>query len=163
MLWHLARLHYEPDELDLVILDDGLILPSMLHVESLSYEQSMLGMTVGEHPMERYRDWLDSHGVLNSTDLMACEYGQIVRVAGVDIMHQAPPTAKGHHFITLEDEYGMMNIIVRPNVYEKHRLVLRTSRMLIVEGEVQRKDNVVNILLARTASIPQSLTEPMAV
>jgi error-prone DNA polymerase len=156
LLWQLARLHYEAEELDLVIPDDGFVLPPMPHIEAISYEQSVLGMTAGEHPMERYRDWLDAHGVKDSNALAACEYGQIVRVAGMNIMHQSPPTAKGHHFITLEDEYGMMNIIVRPKVYEKYRLVLRASRLLIVEGEVQRKDNVVNILLDRATSVTQA-------
>jgi len=115
LLWQLARLRYRAEELDLVIPDDGFSLPPMSHVEALSYEQSVLGMTIVEHPMERYREWLDAHGILDSRALAACEHGQIVRVAGMNIMHQAPPTAKGHHFITIQQETGeMMNVIVRP-------------------------------------------------
>ncbi len=162
LLWQLVRLRYEAEELDLVIPDDGFLLPPMSHVESLSHEQAVVGMTTGEHPMALYREWLDAHSILDSSALAACEHGQIVRVAGMDIMHQAPPTAKGHHFITLDDENGMMNIIVRPNVYEKYRGVLRGSRLLIVEGEVQQKDKVINILLHRAAQIPYSGTESMA-
>lgn len=75
-------------------------------------------------------------------------------------MHQAPPTAKGHHFITIQDGLGgMINIIVRPKVYEKWRGVLRSNRLLIVEGEVQRKDNVINILMHRAASMPYAANE----
>jgi error-prone DNA polymerase len=81
-----------------------------------------------------------------------CKHEQIVRIAGLDVMHQAPPTAKGHHFITLEDEFGMMNVIVRPKVYERYRRVIRTSRILIVEGEIQRKGVVANIIAGRVAS-----------
>ncbi len=162
MLWQLARLRYEAEELDLIIPDDGFLLPPMSHAESLSYEQAVLGMTVGEHPMALYREWLDAHGILDRSELAACEHRQIVRVAGMNVMHQAPPTAKGHHFITLEDENGMMNIIVRPTIYEKYRGVLRSSRLLIVEGEVQQKDKVINILLHRAAQIPYSGTESMA-
>jgi len=163
LLWQLARLRYEAEELDLVIPDDGFSLPPMSHVETLTYEQSVLGMTVGEHPMERYRDWLDAHGVLDSAALAAYEHGQIVRVAGMNVMHQAPPTAKGYHFITIQDYRSeMINIIVRPKVYEKWRGVLRSSRLLIVEGEVQRKDDVVNILLHRAASLPNALIGSVA-
>jgi DNA polymerase III alpha subunit len=72
-----------------------------------------------------------------------------VRVAGLVVMHQAPPTAKGHHFITLEDERGMMNVIVRPQVYERFRLALRGEPLLLIAGEVQRKDGVVNLLAQR--------------
>src|SRR5262249_4072934 len=129
----------------------------MSQVESLSYEQSILGMTVGEHPMERYRDWLDGHGILTSTALLTCEHEQIVRVAGMNIMHQAPPTAKGHHFITLEDEHGMMNIIwnkkrvqqiIKVPLRDPYSL-FRNQAFLIVEGTVQRKGGVVNVLASR--------------
>lgn len=111
LLWQLTRLRYKAEELDLILPDDGVVLPPMSHVESLSYEHTVVGMTVGEHPMELYREWLDEHGILDSAALANCEQGQIVRVGGMNVMHQAPPTAKGHHFITLEDEAGMMNII----------------------------------------------------
>jgi error-prone DNA polymerase len=72
--------------------------------------------------------------------------GQTVRIAGQNVMHQAPPTAKGFHFITLEDENGCMYVIVRPQVYLHYRRVRRNNPPLIVEGEVQRKDEVINVL-----------------
>jgi len=62
------------------------------------------------------------------------------------VIHQAPPTAKGHHFITLEDEHGFFNVIVRPDVYAKYRRVFRESPLLIVSGEVQRQGVVVNLI-----------------
>jgi len=154
LLWQLVRLRYEAEELDLDLPDDGLDLAPMSHIESVSYEQAMVGLTVGEHPLERYRAWLDAHDILDSTVLAACEHGQIVRVGGMNVMHQAPPTAKGHHFITLEDEAGMINVIVRPKIYEQYRGVLRGSRLIVVEGEAQRKGGVINILLRRAAPAP---------
>jgi len=164
LLWQLTRLRYEAEELDLILPDDGVVLPPMSHLESLSYEHTAVGMTVGEHPMELYREWLDAHGILDSSSLATCEHGQIVRVAGLNVMHQAPPTAKGHHFITLEDEapMGMINLIVRPKVYEQYRNVLRGSRLLVAEGEVQRKDSVVNVLLRRAAPVPYAAVEKIA-
>lgn len=62
-----------------------------------------------------------------------------MQVAGLLVMHQAPPTAKGFHFITLEDEYGMMNVIVHPKVYVRYRRVIRTTSLLLVQGEVERE------------------------
>ena len=70
-------------------------------------------------------------------------------VAGMKIMHQAPPTAKGVHFITLGDESAMINLVIWPDVYQQYRTVWRGGRLLIVEGEAQRKDGVVNVILKR--------------
>jgi error-prone DNA polymerase len=61
-------------------------------------------------------------------------------------MHQAPPTAKNHHFATLEDSDGMMNVIVHPDIYEKYRFVLRSAPLLVVTGEVQKKGDVINVI-----------------
>jgi DNA polymerase III alpha subunit len=76
-----------------------------------------------------------------------------VRVAGLAVVHQAPPTAKGHHFITLEDEDGFVNIVVRPNVYPKFRTTLRTQPLLIVDGEIQRQGTVINVVLQWVISL----------
>jgi error-prone DNA polymerase len=70
------------------------------------------------------------------------------------VVHQAPPTAKGFHFITLEDESGMMNIIVRPQVYDQYRRTLRGSRLLLIEGVVQQEDGASSILARRAAALP---------
>ncbi len=67
-------------------------------------------------------------------------------------MRQAPPTAKGVHFITLPDENAMINLGIRPDVYQQYRSVWRNKRLLIVEGEVQRKDGVVNVIVQRAAA-----------
>lgn len=79
-----------------------------------------------------------------------------MRAAGLVVVHQAPPTAKCHHFITLEVEDGLINVIVRPDVYARYRRVLREAPLLIVEGVVQRRDGVVNLLALRAAALPRS-------
>ncbi len=68
-------------------------------------------------------------------------------------MHQAPPTAKGHHFITLEDEDGFINIIVRPGEYAQYRRVLRESPLLIIEGTLQRSRGVLNVIATSVAAL----------
>jgi error-prone DNA polymerase len=69
------------------------------------------------------------------------------------VVHQAPPTAKGVHFITLEDEHGLLDVIVRPEVYERYRRVLHQSGLLAVEGLVQRRDGVINVVAERVAEL----------
>lgn len=106
--------------------------------------------------MALYRPWLEKHHILNSKALERCTDGQQVRVAGLDVMHQAPPTAKGHHFVTLEDEEGIINVIVRPAVHDQYRRILREASLLIVEGAVQRKDGIINLLASRAGPMPQA-------
>ena len=67
-------------------------------------------MTVGPHILEYYRPWLAAQGIVASTDILDCRNGMTVQTAGQVVMHQAPPTAKGVHFVTLEDEAGLMNL-----------------------------------------------------
>lgn len=80
--------------------------------------------------------------------------GKRVRVAGLVVVHQAPPTAKNHHFITLETETGLLDIIVRPQVYTRYQHLLHTERLLMVEGVVQHQEGVVNLLALQTAPLP---------
>jgi error-prone DNA polymerase len=151
LLWQLARLRYEAEELDLVFPDDGFRPAPMPGWEAMGYEEQVTGLSVGEHPITPYRAWLNAHGILDSQALADAPAGERVVVAGIKIMHQAPPTAKGVHFVTTNDEGGMINLVIHPDVYERYRSVWRGARLLIVEGEVQRKDGVVNVIARRVA------------
>ncbi len=124
-------------------------LPAISRGETLRAEYLVLGLSTGDHPMTLYRAELEQRGILGVRGLSECLDGIQVRIAGQVVMHQAPPTAKGFHFITLEDEDGLMNVIVRPDVYAEYRDVLRTAPLLIVEGQVQRRDAVINLLARR--------------
>jgi len=146
LLWELGERYTRPGELPLQFFAHSVDLPPLSRQESLHAEYTLLGLSPGDHPMSLYQTTLQAQGILVSKQLAAVPYGTVVRIAGQNVMHQAPPTAKGHHFITLEDIDGMMNVIVRSDVYEKYRLVLRTEPMLAVTGEVQRKGAVVNLI-----------------
>jgi len=157
LLWELGKLRYHEEELDLVFApDDGVELPPVSKAEAMGAEYEVLGLSTGDHCMALYRSWLTAKGILGSRELAACAPGKLVRAAGLVAVHQAPPTAKGHHFITLEDEDGLINVIVRPDVYARYRRVLRTARLMIVEGVIQRRDGVVNLLALRAAALPGS-------
>lgn len=71
-------------------------------------------------------------------------------------VHQAPPTAKGFHFITLEDKAGLLDMIINPQVYAHHQRLLHPEALLIFEGMVQHQGGVVNLLAQRVTALPQS-------
>ena len=81
-----------------------------------------------------------------SDDLPDLPSGTQVRVAGLLVCRQAPPTAKGHAFLTLEDEGGLVNVILRPAVHQEYYTQIRTNYALVVDGYVQRKDGVTNVI-----------------
>jgi error-prone DNA polymerase len=72
-----------------------------------------------------------------------------VAVAGINVVHQAPPTAKGFHFVTLEDEAGFMNVIFRPYIYGSFRRIVHATHLLYVEGQVEREGDVINVMARR--------------
>jgi error-prone DNA polymerase len=156
LLWQLTRLRYEVEELDLLLPDSDFKPQPMSVPESMGYEREVTGLNVAEHPMALYREWLSANGVLDSVALAECPSGQKVIVAGMKIMHQSPPTAKGMHFITLTDEHNMINLVIRPNVYASYKQVLRRSPLIVAEGEVQRKNEVINILVERASQLSPS-------
>jgi error-prone DNA polymerase len=156
LLWELGGLRYHEEELDLVFPDQGVELPPFSPAEALQAEYSVLGLSTGDHLMSLYRPWLAHQGILSSREMEACKDGQQVRVAGLVVMHQAPPTAKKHHFISLEDEESLVNVIVRPQVYTRYQRIWHEVPLLIVEGTVQRKGGVVNLLASRVAPLSTS-------
>jgi error-prone DNA polymerase len=154
LLWSLGALQ-EPQEDTLPLADvlDEIQLPALSLAEEVSYEHQMLGLSAREHPMHFYREWLTEHGVLTSGQLAACEDGSQALVAGLMVMHQAPPTAKGMRFITLEDECGLIRVVVQPNTYARWRRILRGAHLLVVAGRVQREGQVVSMLLQAAKAI----------
>src|SRR5207244_10088928 len=93
-------------------------LRQLTRAEALYAEYELLGLSVGDHIMALYRPLLGD--LPTSSGLNRLPNKALVTIAGQVVMHQAPPTAKGHHFITLEDEESMMNVIVRPDVFAQY-------------------------------------------
>ena len=154
LLWHLGQIHYKEAELDFDFSTNNVDLPALSQAESLLLEQRVMGLSTGEHVMTMYRPWLTRQGILGSLSLAAQANGRSVCVAGLMVVHQAPPTAKGFHFVTLEDEAGLIDVIIRPQIYERHRRLLRTAPLLIIEGTVQRQGGVINLLAGRIRKLP---------
>jgi error-prone DNA polymerase len=100
------------------------------------------GVTVGPHPMVLYREGLQARGVRRAVDLARLEEGRRVRVAGAVICRQRPGTAKGFLFLTLEDETGLVNVTVRPDLFEARHGVLVGNGVLEVEGILQAREGI---------------------
>ncbi len=153
LLWELGTLRYAADELDLPIPHADPQLPPETHTETFAGEIATLGLSASEHVMAFSRAWLDAEGVLSSATLEGADDGQRVRVAGLCVVHQAPSTAKGFHFLTLEDEWGMANVIVSPGLVVRDGAHLHGGRVLLVEGVAQRDGDVINVIAQRVGPL----------
>ena len=114
------------------------------------------GMTVGPHPMAYHRERMDAIGVRKASDLAGMSNGKYVRIGGCVIARQRPGTAKGFVFLSLEDETGVANAIILPDLFQKNRLLVTSEQFLMVEGTLQNQDNVISVKAQRV--MPLSIT-----
>jgi error-prone DNA polymerase len=129
----------------------------MTAAERLAADYAGTSLTLGPHPMALRRAALAAHGVVRAAELGSLVHGQRVRVAGSVIVRQRPGTAKGFVFLSLEDETGIANIIVRPALFARQRLALVSEPFLLVEGNLQRQDGVVSIRADRVRGLARGI------
>ncbi len=137
-------------------------LQAMSDGERLVADYAGTGLTVGPHPMRFRRHELAMKGVLRAIDLPQVKSGRRVRTAGMVITRQRPGTAKGFVFLTLEDETGIANIIIRPDVYARDKVIVVESPFLLVDGWLQVQDGVTAIKAERMERL-EGLLATMAV
>jgi error-prone DNA polymerase len=128
-------------------------LPPMNDDERLQADYAGTSLTIGPHPMALRRQEMAVRGVLRASDLPQARDGRRVRVAGMVITRQRPGTAKGFVFLTLEDETGVANVIVRPDLFDRTRLVVVRQPFLLVEGILQHRDGVLSVRAERLQGI----------
>src|SRR6267154_2053349 len=124
---------------------EGLRFGGLAAAERLLAEYAVLGFAASGHPLSLLRGALPP-GVVQSDALPRLEHGSWVEVAGLVVARQRPETAKGFIFVLLEDEAGMVNVIVRPDVYERYRTAVRGEPLLWVRGKLAKDDGTVNVL-----------------
>jgi error-prone DNA polymerase len=154
-LWQVERVSRRPGPL-LQSAEEAEVdspLERMSWEERLTADFQGTGLTVGKHPMAHYRARLAKLKILSAEELRSVENGRQVRVAGCVIARQRPGTAKGFVFLSIEDESGISNAIISPQLYEQNRLVVSTERFLIVEGKLQNLDNVIHVRAQRIQSL----------
>ena len=128
-------------------------LTPMTIPERLLADYAGTSLTIGPHPMSLRRTELALRGVLRASELAAGRHGRRVRVAGAVITRQRPGTAKGFVFLTLEDETGIANIIVRPDLFSEQRTTIVGEPYLLVEGTLQIQEGVTSVKAERLHSL----------
>ncbi len=128
---------------------DAPALPLLSERERVALDYRITGIPTGPQIMRFYREELDRRNVLPAIALADHRHGELVRVAGAIVVKQHPETAKGHVFLSLEDETGMANVIIRPGTYKRFKRVLDASAAVVVSGPLQLVDGVTSVLAAR--------------
>ncbi len=146
LLWELGALDYREEALAMDGPIEAAALPELGEAEAMGWEYELLGMAPGDHILRLYRARLQAAGFVTSADLGRRRDGEMVRVAGLVVVRQRPPTAKGHAFFTLEDETGLINLIARPDLFERRRDVFNAP-LLAARGRLQREGLVTSIIM----------------
>ncbi|MES2405126.1 MAG: error-prone DNA polymerase [Pseudomonadota bacterium] len=126
--------------------EDEVTLPAPLLSEDVLSDYRATGLTLQAHPLSLLRQRLQQQRVLDSSQLRSMPHGRQVRAAGIVTQRQRPATAKGIIFVTLEDEHGMFNIVVRPDVALRRRKALLGARLLAVRGRWEHVDGVRHLI-----------------
>jgi len=124
-------------------------LDPMSRDERLSADFRGTGLTLGHHPMAYHRSYLNRQGIVPSSKLASLPNGTFVSVAGAVIVRQRPGTAKGFVFLSLEDETGIANIIITPQLFEKEHTTVVHRSFLIIAGTLQNQDGTVSVKASR--------------
>ncbi len=129
-------------------------LPGMAPVEEAIADLWATGVSPDGHPTTFVRKQLKEQGVLTSDELWDPEPGSIVQVAGVVTHRQRPMTAQGTTFLNLEDETGLVNVVISKGCWERFRKVARGAPAMLIRGRLERSEGVVNIVAEHLAPLP---------
>jgi len=133
----------------------GFQLPAMTDWDRMVTDYAVLGLSPNHHPMTFLRSRLHEGVVPSSAlgGLGSLPDGTPVEVAGLVVCRQRPGTAKGFVFLVLEDEFGLVNVVVKPALHDRQRSLVRSEPFVIVQGELQRRDGTVNVIAARLSAL----------
>ncbi len=148
-----------PGQLELTTFDESATpeLPNMTEPEELLADMWATSITPDEYPTALIRDRLDALGITPATELAKLDDHSWVTVGGIVTHRQRPSTAHGVTFINLEDETGMVNIVVHATTWERHRRVARQAAGLLVRGRIEKTDEVINVVAHHIAQLPLGL------
>jgi len=134
-------------------------LPAASPLSEVVADYRATGLSLRDHPMKFLRPVLEKMRVAKSSDLAILPVNRRVKVAGLTIMRQRPGTASGITFVTLEDETGFANLIVRPEIWERYHAAARTATAMLAHGRLQRQENVIHVLVTRMDDLSEMLSE----
>ncbi len=151
LLWKIQALNLDPYLLQAPLAKiEKNLFPQESEWEQMLREYKWQGFSIDRHPVKIVRPFLsptqDPFGPFRrAQDLKNIRHHQKIRVAGLLSLHQRPPTAKGFSFLTIEDETGLINVILEPQVYQQHRTVLQNHSLLELCGRLQSVDGVIHL------------------
>jgi error-prone DNA polymerase len=153
-VWDAAGLHSTPELLqDAPINEEYLELQEAPEGEEIVWDYASTGLTLRRHPLALLRPRMAAKKLLSSRDLRHIPDGRVIRTAGIVTLRQQPSTAKGTIFVSLEDEFGTVQVIVWSSVRDEQRQVLLESRLLAVKGVWQRRGRVTNLIADRLVDL----------
>ena len=166
-LWQALGQERRRDPLDqplLAVTDDcwddlPVELPELTAQEEVFSDYRTVGLSLKNHPLCFYRAELERLRVSPTAELAQRRDGIHLRVAGLVILRQRPSTAKGITFVTLEDETGTANLVVRQNIWQKYFRIARTSAAWIAHGKLEKKQGVIHVVVNRLQDLSQSTAE----
>jgi error-prone DNA polymerase len=121
-------------------------LPKMRPAEQLVLDYGRLGLSLTDHPLRHFRDRLEAQGAITTAALKDRRHGETVRIAGLVVGRQRPATASGVTFVTVEDETGVANVVVRKQLFESSYAAARYAKILLVVGRLEKKGGVVHVV-----------------
>ena len=167
LLWQLRTTlaDADPEHPALGLTDDaqralGASLPPMTAAERVAADYRDTGVAPNLHAVELFRERLAARGVITVADAGRRRDRSSIRLAGLAVSVQHPMTAKGFVFIALEDETGMINVTLRPKVYQAHRALLHRHPLLVIDGRLQVSGAVLNVVAMRLWSVDETLDNP---
>jgi error-prone DNA polymerase len=137
----------------------GTALPLMTFAERVAADYRELGLSPTAHAVELFRERLAARGVLTIAEVGKRRHRSRLRLAGLAVSIQHPMTAKNFVFIALEDETGMINVTVRPQVYTAHRAILHRNPLLVIDGMLQVEGEVLNVVAEHIHPVAAVISE----
>jgi error-prone DNA polymerase len=134
-------------------------LPAMPMMQEVTTDYRTAGLSLKTHPLALIREELKSRKIIPAARVAEMPHGRWVSVAGLVLIRQRPATASGIMFATLEDETGVVNLIIRPNIYDRFRPAARHATMLQAQGRLQRAGQVIHLMAERLADLSLMLSD----
>jgi len=167
-LWEVSALHDRPVALfagqpSETATEKGIALPEMTASEHVVQDYAATSLSLRAHPVSFIREKLSLLHIVPASHLETLHDGTPVKVAGLVLMRQKPGTASGICFITIEDETGCANLVVFGKLFEQYRKDILQSRLLMVEGQLQREGEVIHVIVKRCHNLSgllRQLTAP---
>jgi error-prone DNA polymerase len=136
------------------------LLPALSEPEQVTADYQSVGLSLRAHPIGFCREQLDEQRVTRAADLVTAIDGRQCRVAGLVILRQRPATAKGITFVTLEDETGTANLVLKPDIWQRYYQICRTSSAWIAHGRLERRSGVIHVVVNRLEDLGGSARTP---